>query len=236
MPMCFQIIRQKTQPGRLLLTERIIYLNEIMQVHIAGPIFLVAFFLLISCSNGKKEKSSESRSAPVPEAPLLLKDQAEITAYINNFPTDSYNITEVPGLGSFYLDKYLEKDIIKDVLRNKKIYEAHLFDLLRKFIRPGDKVVDIGAHIGTITLPMSKLVGSNGLVYAFEPQKKIYRELWHNIKLNKLENVRPLRFAIGRKTGIVEMNPPERGNEGGTSVGFGGDKVELSVKAACRQS
>ncbi|HSW71275.1 MAG TPA: FkbM family methyltransferase, partial [Gammaproteobacteria bacterium] len=37
-------------------------------------------------------------------------------------------------------------------------------------------------------------------------------------------------YAVGEKKGVVEMNPAVKGNEGGTSVGHGGDKADrLSI-------
>jgi hypothetical protein len=43
-------------------------------------------------------------------------------------------------------------------------------ELVRKFLRPGDYVLDIGANIGTHAIPLAKAVGHEGQVIAFEPQ------------------------------------------------------------------
>lgn len=52
--------------------------------------------------------------------------------------------------------------------------------------------------------------------------------LHHNLALNGVSNVVPLRFAIGSgEARIVTMNPPTPGNEGGTGVGIGADPVGL---------
>jgi hypothetical protein len=37
----------------------------------------------------------------------------------------------------------------------------------------------------------------------------------------------PLRYALGRTAGVIEMSPTVSGNEGSTAVGRGGDKAEL---------
>jgi FkbM family methyltransferase len=74
---------------------------------------------------------------------------------------------------------------------------------------------------------MGSLVGPAGRVYAFEPQKKLFRELVSNVKVNGLRQIVPLRYALGRRNAVVEMNPAGAGNEGGTCVGKGGDKVEM---------
>ena len=65
--------------------------------------------------------------------------------------------------------------------------------------------LDIGAYIGTHAMLMGRLVGPAGRVYAFEPQRKIFLELRHNVRLNGLDGVvKPLRFALGAKAGVVE--------------------------------
>jgi FkbM family methyltransferase len=158
-------------------------------------------------------------------APRLLDDRREMARYLEEFPRDQYKIRNVPGLGTFFLDS--PKDFLKDVLRKGIIWEPHIVEKLVKFVRAGSTAIDAGAHIGTHTITMAKAVGSDGRVYAFEPQKKIFRELYYNLGLNDLENVVALRYALGDKPGIIEMNPVNEGNEGGTGVGSGGDKAEL---------
>lgn len=44
---------------------------------------------------------------------------------------------------------------------------------LLRSIRPGDVVVDIGAHKGAYTYWMARRVGPNGRVFAFEPQPRL---------------------------------------------------------------
>ena len=40
---------------------------------------------------------------------------------------------------------------------------------LVEIVQPGAVVWDVGAHIGFFTLLLSRLVGSSGVVHAFEP-------------------------------------------------------------------
>lgn len=158
-------------------------------------------------------------------APRLLKDEEVMSKYIEAFPSDEYSVCRVPDVGDFYVDSM--KDYIKERLCKGEIWELWNYRLLNQYIVPGSTVIDVGAHIGTHTIVMSRKVGASGRVYAFEPQRKIFRELVHNLRLNQIENVVPLRYAIGSEAAIVEMNPVWNKNEGGTAIGKGGDKAEL---------
>jgi FkbM family methyltransferase len=68
--------------------------------------------------------------------------------------------------------------------------------ILRKMIRSGDTVIDIGANIGDDTLNMARLVGNEGHVYAFEPEPKNFMLLKKNINANKYENISAEKLAI----------------------------------------
>ena len=46
--------------------------------------------------------------------------------------------------------------------------EPHFQQILSKYINKGDTVFDIGANIGYVSTAMSKLVGQDGKVFAFE--------------------------------------------------------------------
>lgn len=162
--------------------------------------------------------AARSQVAEPALAPQLLFDADEVAAYLDEFPKGDYQIAEVPGLGRFYVDHNPAQ--VKKKLLSGKPWEPYVIKELEKRLAPGDTVLDIGAHIGSLTVPMARLIGPEGTVYAFEPQRKIYRELVHNLKLNKLTNAVPLRFALSSKTGIIEMEPAS------AHVGKGGDEVE----------
>ncbi len=156
-------------------------------------------------------------------APLVLFDTDEIATYLDEFPKDDYQIVEVPDLGRFYIDD--NPALVKKTLLSGKPWEPYVIEALEKHLSPGDTVLDIGAHIGSLTVPIARLIGPTGTVFAFEPQRKIYRELVYNLELNELSNAVPLRFALSSKTEIVEMDPAVA-NDGQVRVGKGGDKVE----------
>ncbi len=159
-------------------------------------------------------------------APELLDDVEETRRHLNAFPIQAYEQYEVSGVGCFFIDD--PSDMIKQVIVAGYAWERHQVEIFEEHVEPGSVAVEVGAHIGSHTVAIARLVGPWGRVYAFEPQRKIHRELYHNLALNGLSNVVPLRYAIGAgETRIVEMNPATQGNEGGTGVGAGGDRTEL---------
>jgi FkbM family methyltransferase len=158
--------------------------------------------------------------------PRLLRDGNALAAYIKAFPLRDYGVYRTRAGYRYYIDG--GKDVIKSFLRKGIVWEARVRKLLRQHARRGTTVVDIGAHVGTHTIDLGRAVGKKGRVYAFEPQKKLYRELVRNVRLNGVQKtVLPLRFALGSGAKVIEMNRATAGNEGGTGVGRGGDKAEL---------
>jgi FkbM family methyltransferase len=77
------------------------------------------------------------------------------------------------------------------------IVTKHEDEIIELFTpKKGDVVVDIGAHMGRYTIISSKRVGENGKVIAIEAHPDNFEMLNRNIKLNKLTNVIPLKYAI----------------------------------------
>lgn len=89
--------------------------------------------------------------------------------------------------------------------------------LLTQIVRPGDVVLDVGANIGTHTVPFAKWVGPEGLVVAIEPQRLAHQTLCANVALNSLTNVQALRAAVGAEPGALLVPPlsPEKVNNFG---------------------
>lgn len=72
--------------------------------------------------------------------------------------------------------------------------------------QPGDRVWDVGANAGITTFFLSRLVGPNGRVYAFEPDDTNYEYLLRNVELHGLSNVITVKTALARKTGTAMFN------------------------------
>lgn len=162
----------------------------------------------------------------------FLSDEKEgMLHYLKQFPIDEYEPLFVTDTGFFYIDRI--NDPIKNTLREKKIWEEHVHNEVKKYALPGTNVLDIGAHIGTETILMAQCVGKDGHVFSYEPQKKNFRELWANCLLNHLqERVTLFRMAIGSSHNTVEIgqivsNSSGEVDEGGIGIWGGGDKTEM---------
>jgi len=75
-------------------------------------------------------------------------------------------------------------------------------DQLRRFLKPGDLCIDIGAHTGDSTLPMALAVGPTGCVLALEPNPYVFPVLEKNAQLNANKTrIVPLMFAATPEDG-----------------------------------
>ena len=96
-------------------------------------------------------------------------------------------------------------------------WEMWLTELLAKLIIPGMTVVDIGANLGYFTLLMADLVGSEGRVYAFEPNTDLAERMRQSISINGFENTttvyeQALADAEGDVLLVVPANEPKNGH------------------------
>lgn len=96
-------------------------------------------------------------------------------------------------------------------------------DFLTSLVGPGSVVLDGGANIGALTIPLAKAVGLSGTVVAVEPQRLTFQALCANVALNSLSNVYTMHAALGAMAGSVvvpRIDLLSQGvNEGGLGLG-----------------
>jgi FkbM family methyltransferase len=78
--------------------------------------------------------------------------------------------------------------------------------LIRRILREGDHVIDVGANIGTTALCAGAVVGELGGVMAIEPHPRTYRFLQGNVRLNKMANVQTINCALGARDGYIGLS------------------------------
>jgi len=85
-------------------------------------------------------------------------------------------------------------------------YSEGEVEVFRKVLRSGDVAIDVGANIGALTVPMAKLVGEQGKVWAFEASDANLKLLYKNIEQNNLSKVEVLPFAASDKSGFLKVD------------------------------
>jgi FkbM family methyltransferase len=79
-----------------------------------------------------------------------------------------------------------------------------LFEI-QKRVKKGDTVFDVGANVGLVTIPASKIVGEGGRVYSFEPHPKTFEELTRMIALNSCKNIHTENVAVSSSEGTQDF-------------------------------
>lgn len=98
-------------------------------------------------------------------------------------------------------DKGISRQLVVNGTR-----EEQLRFILCIEIKPGMRVLDIGANIGYYPIMEAKLVGENGLIYAVEPDPENYKRLLKNIELNNLSNrIKTFNLGISNKKTIEKF-------------------------------
>lgn len=111
-------------------------------------------------------------------------------------------------------------------------YESYMFEFLNKNLieTSGKDIIDVGGNNGNFAIDFSHMVGDNGKVHSFEPQRLVYYQLCGNVFMNGLNNVYCHNLAIGSNFDSVYIESPdyfEKGavNFGNVKVGKSGDMV-----------
>ena len=105
--------------------------------------------------------------------------------------------------------------------------EGRMLRRLLASIREGDSFFDVGANIGTITLPVA--VAGAAECLAFEPEPINAGRLAANAELNRLANVTVIEAAVWSAPGTVELRAGGPAGSGTASVdaeaGAGAERV-----------
>lgn len=95
---------------------------------------------------------------------------------------------------------------------------------------PGETVVDVGANIGITAMRASAAVGPEGMVHAFEPDRKNRARFQQHITDNQIRNIRIYPLAVGDRSsaGFVHRIPANSGmTTVTTSPSEDGDEVRI---------
>ena len=89
----------------------------------------------------------------------------------------------------------------------EKIISEGMINFYKNYAKRGSLVIDIGAHTGDTSVPMSVSVGKSGTVLALEPNPYVFKILKKNSEQNPGKtNIIPLNFAATDIDGEFEFN------------------------------
>jgi len=99
---------------------------------------------------------------------------------------------------------------VTDMTRRGGIYEHYIFDYIKDNLQVKDTtIIDIGANFGFHSLEFADLVGENGNVFSFEPQRIVFYQLCANIILNGYNNIYAYNIALGNEHKKVLIENPD---------------------------
>jgi FkbM family methyltransferase len=85
------------------------------------------------------------------------------------------------------------------------MHDSHVAAVLREYLRQGDVVLDVGANIGSLTVPAAALVGPRGRVMAVEPIARNRVLLARALQASGLRNVQIVAAAADEREGEVDL-------------------------------
>ena len=91
------------------------------------------------------------------------------------------------------------------VLQEQKDWFEDEIKFLRTFVKPGMKILDIGANYGLYTLTMAKLVGDQGKIWSFEPTSATVACLRQSILHNGYNNIELVHAGLSDHIGKAKF-------------------------------
>jgi FkbM family methyltransferase len=122
----------------------------------------------------------------------------------------------------------LEDQMWMDIF-SYEIWEPATTHFMLHWLRRGDVFVDVGANIGYYSLLAAPIVGSEGSVIAFEPQRELVEMIRYSVDRNQLGHVvTVVPHALDRRCGQAVLRLAEHG------ASHGGSQLRVSGGASLR--
>jgi len=93
-------------------------------------------------------------------------------------------------------------------------YEEMKQAVVRSVLERGATVFDIGANAGFYTIAMSRIIGPEGHIYAFEPFCENVDSLLFHTRINKSENCTIIQCAVAERSSITAFTVATSNAEG----------------------
>jgi FkbM family methyltransferase len=126
----------------------------------------------------------------------------------------------VPVLPHFYTVPFYDTNI-GDIMKQTSSMNIVQSYELQSILNPGEVFVDIGANLGSYTIPLGEWLGPFGIVIAMEPFRWLFQILNSNIALNGLMNCWTYQVALSEESGeefLLQPNLRHFSSPGGVKV------------------
>lgn len=110
-------------------------------------------------------------------------------------------------------------------------YDASITIVAERFLGKGDIVADIGAHVGLVTRPLARIVGSEGRVYAFEPDPALFSLLKFNTATFPQVNVQRLAISSHTHTAAFHLHPTSGMSNSLVNAWEGSSQIEVQCSS-----
>jgi len=108
-------------------------------------------------------------------------------------------------------------------------FEPECLAAMRRNVRPGDTILDVGANIGLFTLEGSLAVGPAGRVIAIEAMPAHATSVIDSVRRNGMSNVEVIPVAVGDQRGEGTLTLPSNMNYGMFTLGKVVGEVSFKV-------
>jgi FkbM family methyltransferase len=121
---------------------------------------------------------------------ITVLKKREVIRKVNNYPM-------ILNFDEEGLSKHLM------IHREREVAET---ETVKRIVKPGMCILEIGANVGYYTILMGKLVGKGGKIYAYEPYPSSVDILTRNVKLNNLTDIVQVHnLAVSNENAIQKL-------------------------------
>lgn len=166
----------------------------------------------MTSESGSMEKSLLARIKRFAGRPWQGKVERVRKRWLEAFPRIPFPMRLPFGAWWLARNDHVSRPIIE------KQFETAEYSFVRRFVQPGMTVLDIGAHHGFYTLLLSRVTGSRGMVFSFEPSPRERKALLRHVGLNRCKNVEVQALALGAEKKEAELYVVEGGETGCNSL------------------
>ncbi|CAN5337205.1 hypothetical protein BH09PSE2_BH09PSE2_05640 [soil metagenome] len=144
---------------------------------------------------------------PGPAFALLSPEAALVTLHDGHF---------------LYVDP--QDDSVSAHLIARGVWEFWVEQAVRGLVRPGDRIVEVGANVGYFTVLMASLIGPTGRITSFEANPLLAELVRRSLSLNGyLDRVDVRAEAASDTIGVLDFVTCRKSNGGGHILQGGGD-------------